>query len=159
MLNVARVGRLVQGSSPGLFSWDSGQYWQAIAPGRKKHISLADQRQNRTSRSTWSVGFSLPPACLDDSHSSSASGFSSPASFPSVVGPRGGMLVKNSRPQFGNGGTPGILLSRDPPGFVACDWPEHWPLGMTRVRPFPAVAIAMGFFQVVSLPRRSERVE
>lgn len=62
------------------------------------------------------------------------------------------------------GRSEGIPLSQDPPGLVASNWPEHWPLGMTRVRPFPAVAVAMGSLRLfpyrasVSELSESERV-
>lgn len=161
MLNVARVGRLVQGSSPGLFSWGSGQNWQAIAPDRSM---LQCQIKGRIGQAEAYGQLFSYCRLLALTISTPLLPRASPASFSSASGLRGSRLVKNTSSPFGGGGTPGILLSRDPPSFVACDWPEHWPLSMTRVRPFPAVAIAMGSFRLfpyrdaVSELSESERV-
>lgn len=108
---------------------------------------MQEQRQNITSVSIRSTVFYLSSACLDNSNSSAASGFSSPA-FPLPQALGGIMLVKDTSIPYTLGGSAGSLLSRDPPCFVGRNWPEHWPLTMTRVRPFPAVAIAMGSFRL-----------
>lgn len=123
---------------------------------RQKRVAVQGQRQNRTSMSTWSSVFSLSLAWLARTTQTLPLPRAFTASFPLAAGLGGRELEMNKIPRNKPGGGAGSLLSRDPPCLVACNWSEHWPLGTTRVRPFPAVAIAMRSFRLFPLPRRSE---
>lgn len=118
---------------------------------------MPDQRQNRTSRSIWSAVFLLSPACFDDLNSSAASGFSSQLFL--CIRPEGQQVSEEHEFSVWGWRYPRYPVISRPTQFCGLRLAGALATQHDKGQAISSSSNRDGFFQVVSLPRRSERVE